>query len=178
MIHLNARGRLVAAVAHAQAGRMGHARIGTEHLLLALAKDGTAARALADLGVEAAAVEREVLARAPRPPGRLGPDDAEALRTLGIDLDAVRERIEAAFGPGALQPPAPRRPRLTPQAKKAIEMSLREARALGADAIAPEHILLGVNAVEAGLGVRILRDLGASALSVRLRALEELRRAS
>jgi hypothetical protein len=29
--------------------------------------------------------------------------DAEALATIGIDLDEVRRRVEEAFGPGALE---------------------------------------------------------------------------
>ena len=44
--------------------------------------------------------------------GRAGGLDAEALASIGIDLDVVRARIEAAFGPDALTralpaPPAP-----------------------------------------------------------------------
>ena len=37
-----------------------------------------------------------------RRPARLGGLDAEALASIGIDLDVVRARIEAAFGPDAL----------------------------------------------------------------------------
>jgi hypothetical protein len=34
-------------------------------------------------------------------------------QSLGLDLDAIRDRVEADFGPDALQPrAAPRRPRL------------------------------------------------------------------
>jgi len=29
--------------------------------------------------------------------------DADALATIGIDLDEVRRRVEEAFGPGALE---------------------------------------------------------------------------
>ena len=35
--------------------------------------------------------------------------DADALADLGIDLDAVRTRVEATFGPGALAPAKPAR---------------------------------------------------------------------
>jgi Clp amino terminal domain, pathogenicity island component len=37
--------------------------------------------------------------------GGLRESDADALRTLGIDLDEVRRRAEASFGPGALDYP-------------------------------------------------------------------------
>jgi hypothetical protein len=33
--------------------------------------------------------------------------DAAALRTLGIDLDRVRERLEETFGPGAIEQTGP-----------------------------------------------------------------------
>jgi hypothetical protein len=40
----------------------------------------------------------------PGPPAPLGDADADALRAIGIDLDAVVAAIEDSFGPGALQP--------------------------------------------------------------------------
>src|SRR5919199_5286442 len=84
------------------ARRLGHGHIGTEHLLLGLLEtDGIAAQVLRGLGVTPAAVEREVLAEVGR--GPLGERDAEALEAIGIDLDEVRRRVEANFGPGALQ---------------------------------------------------------------------------
>src|SRR4051812_547674 len=76
--------------------------IGTEHLLLGLLDDadGRAARVLRDrfaLDGEWARGEVERIV------GRGEPGiDADALATLGIDLDAVRERVERTFGAGAL----------------------------------------------------------------------------
>src|SRR5215207_7652094 len=59
------------------ARRLGHDRIGTEHVLLGLVEgDGVAARVLGGLGVTSAAVEREILAEVGR--GPLGSRDAEA----------------------------------------------------------------------------------------------------
>ena len=43
-------------------------------------------------------------ARQPRP-APLGEDDAAALRSLGIDLDAIRDAVERQFGEGALDGP-------------------------------------------------------------------------
>jgi hypothetical protein len=98
------------------ARRLGHPYVGTEHLLLGLLAvgDGIAASVLRDVGIDAGTVEAEVLRIVG--PGRGcgsggggspvdGPGvdpDADALRVLGIDLDAVRAAAEAAFGPGAL----------------------------------------------------------------------------
>ena len=52
-----------------------------------------------------AAVRAVGLVRAPRRRARAKPPalDADALATIGIDLDEVRRRVEEAFGPGALE---------------------------------------------------------------------------
>src|SRR5580693_6097290 len=142
----------VVARASEQARRLGHGFIGGEHLLYGLASAGGEVGAvLRERGVTPERVEAEFVRL-------IGPEntasgslfdtlDRDALTTIGIDLDAVRERIEAAFGPAALAPdaPAPRRWRrarlgrrpgcvtgdlpLTRRAKKCLESSLREARA-------------------------------------------------
>src|SRR5207244_1975853 len=63
-----------------------------------------------DVDVAAARAQLEAeLAREGRSSGSAGLSelddaDAEALRSLGIDLDEVRARIEEQFGPGALSP--------------------------------------------------------------------------
>lgn len=61
-------------------------------------------------------------------------DDADALRSVGIDLDEVRRNVEDAFGPGALDRGVPDAHRsgtrhipFTRDAKRALELSLREA---------------------------------------------------
>ena len=97
--------RLVVAQAQAEARRLGHHYIGCEHLLLAAAEASEPASAvLREQGVTPERVEAEIL----RTIGRghaadpLGGLDREALAAIGIDLDAVRARIEATFGPDAL----------------------------------------------------------------------------
>jgi ATP-dependent Clp protease ATP-binding subunit ClpA len=160
----DARAVVVGAQAHAV--DLHHGWIGTEHLLLSLLDDPDrrAARLLAGHGVTAPWARDEV----ERIVGRGTPDlDAEALATLGIDLDAVRERVERTFGPGAL---ARRRGRrgvcagghvpFTPRAKKVLELSLREAVARGDRSIGSEHVLLGLAREGAGVAARILRSRG------------------
>jgi hypothetical protein len=102
--------RHVVAQAQADARRLGHNYIGCEHLLLAAAAaDEPASAVLRDQGVTPGRIEGEIL----RTIGRgqradpLGGIDREALAAIGIDLDAVRARIEAAFGPDALTPALP-----------------------------------------------------------------------
>ena len=171
--------------AQAVARRLGHGHIGTEHLLLGqLETDGVAARVLAGLGVTGAAAEREILAQVGR--GPLGDADAQALGAIGIDLDEVRRRMEASFGPGALAwHPDPHcrrgRPRpgghipFTPRSKKVLELSLREALALKHRYIGTEHILLGLVREGEGLAMLVLTRLSAGPQVVRARVLDALR---
>jgi ATP-dependent Clp protease ATP-binding subunit ClpA len=95
--------------------------------------------------------------------------DAEALAALGIDLDAVRDRVEAAFGPGALERRGPERAGRAPfsrRAKKVLELSLRESLAMKQRSITDGHILLGLLREGGGLGIRVLCDGGADPAAV------------
>ena len=97
--------RQVLVQAQAAARRLGHDFIGCEHLLLAAASTGTpASLVLRDQGVSPERIEKEILHILG--PGRtadlLGGLDREALASIGIELDVVRTRLEAAFGPDAL----------------------------------------------------------------------------
>jgi ATP-dependent Clp protease ATP-binding subunit ClpA len=88
------------AVAEEHARALHHDVVGTEHVLLALcARDDPAGRALRQLGLDAVGARDDVLGLA-RPPAIF---DADALGAIGIDLGAVRERAEEAFGDGALE---------------------------------------------------------------------------
>nr|WP_268873573.1 Clp protease N-terminal domain-containing protein [Streptacidiphilus neutrinimicus] len=98
----------------------------------------------------------------------------------------MREKVEAVFGVGALSGAggaAGRRRRgsgsltgghlpFTPQAKKALELSLREALALKSREILPGHLLLGLLRVEDSPATRLVRAHGfdLAALSERVRA--------
>ena len=177
--------RQVVACASEQARRLGHGFIGGEHLLYGLAcAGGEAGAVLRERGVTPERVEAEFVRL-------IGPEntasgslfdtlDRDALTTIGIDLDTVRQRIEAAFGPAALAPdaPAPRRWRrsrpgwpapvtghlpLTRRAKKCLEGSRREAQAHSSGHLGAEHIALALLAMDDGVPHRILSAIGASA---------------
>jgi hypothetical protein len=232
-----------------EARRLGHNYIGCEHLLLAAAGLAEpAGAALRDQGVTPERVEAEIVrtvgrgqaadpdGRAADPAGRGDPLhglDREALASIGIDLDVVRARLEAAFGPDALDravlahrraaqasrprrrpawrkgpvaelmrrrrarrgaPPGPgpgramagQRPGpgpgghipFTPRAKKSLELSLREAKALHDDYIGVQHLILAQLAIGDGMPRLILSALGASAESLRADILARYRKAS
>ena len=106
---------------------------------------------LEGFSVRRADLEADLAGRATAPAAAGSVEDADALAALGIDLDEVRRRVEEAFGPGALdRARAPKRRFLgghipfAKEAKKALELSLREALALRHNYIGTEHMLLGL----------------------------------
>jgi ATP-dependent Clp protease ATP-binding subunit ClpC len=84
---------------------------------------------------------------------------AKALESLGISLETVRQQVEKMIGRGQ-QPPSGHVP-FTPRAKKVLELSLREAQALGHNYIGTEHILLGLIREGGGVAAQVLVKLGA-----------------
>jgi hypothetical protein len=222
--------RHVVIQAQKDARRLGHNYIGCEHLLLAAAGTGEPASVvLRDHGVTPERIEAEIL-RTIGPGQSAGPRDGldgEALASIGIDLDVVRARIEAVFGPDALtrplgarrrsrpawgkgplaeltrrrrrrrtrrSGPLPAGPRdsapllrgpaprghlpFTPRAKKSLELSLREARALHDNTIGVQHLTLALLALPDGTVPAILSALGAPSTSLRAAILARYRRAS
>lgn len=130
--------------------------IDTRHLLIALVEDaGPVQRALQATGADVEAVA----ARA-RADMRIGGIDADALAGIGIDLDAVRRRTDAAFGPGALERTGRKSGRhipFTPEAKKSLELALREAIRLKQKSIRSGHLMLGILRAQSLGGALLLR---------------------
>jgi Clp amino terminal domain, pathogenicity island component len=90
---------------------------------------------------------------------------AIALTELGISLDAARTEVAEVIGRGAEEPAA--HIPFTPRAKKVLELSLREAMALGHNYIGTEHILLGLIREGEGVAAQVLVKLGADLDRVR-----------
>jgi ATP-dependent Clp protease ATP-binding subunit ClpA len=186
------RARRAVTGAQEEARGLGHGYIGTEHLLLALLRegDGIAARVLDSVGVTYDDIRATVAGVVGRGVG--ASDDADALRAIGIDLDAVRATVEQAFGSGALErvrTPRRRRRRarrrgcgygapvpgghipFTPRSKKVLELSLRQALHLRHGYIGTEHILLALVAEGEGLAAAILVEKGVALPDIRRRVL-------
>nr|WP_314172979.1 Clp protease N-terminal domain-containing protein [Streptomyces sp. DSM 40971] len=148
---------------------------------------------------------------------KLGPEDAEALKAFGIDLDEIRRRAERAFGDGALDGPvsdpgagASRRRRLlkrnrreekregkeggpgvpgatpgpsghirfTGRAKKALELSLREAIARKERHIGVEHVVLALLRGDDKISQGMFQQLGVAPKEMRDLVLADLRSAA
>jgi ATP-dependent Clp protease ATP-binding subunit ClpA len=166
--------RQAVALAQDEALELRHGWIGTEHLLLGLLRaGGDGARLLTGFGIQLASVREEVLAV-------IGPGeediDREALATLGIDLDVVRERVERSFGRGALSRRGGcgrgilgRQVPFTPRAKKALELTLREGIALGARELRGEHLVLGLLRTDDGVAAKVLQKHGLALDTARAR---------
>jgi hypothetical protein len=133
------------AVHHArgEAGRLGHDRIGTEHLLLALLRD------------------RECLATV-------------ILGERGVEVEALRQRVEETAGPGQGDTPASEDDPLAgfdlPTTKPftlVLGLAGREALELEQDRLGTEHLLLGLAREGDGVAARALEDAGAGLLELR-----------
>jgi len=170
--------------AQEEARRLRNDYLGTEHLLLGLfGEDTVASRVLEARGLGPENVlehYRGIVGPCDEPAA--GPPDPDALASIGVDLDEVRRRVEEAFGPGALERTMAwcRRAglRLTPRAKKALELAGGEAADLGRGRIGPEHLLLGLAAEREGLAAMILARHGATVAVLRCAVLDQLRRSA
>jgi len=83
---------------------------------------------------------------------------AKVLINLGANLDKVRSAVEFIIGRG--EQPVASEIRLTPGAKKAIELAIDEARHLGHNYIGTEHLLLGLLHEEKGVAAGVLDSFG------------------
>lgn len=168
--------------AQAEARELRHNWIGTEHLLLGLLnqEETRLAQLMTSYRITPEKIRTSVIEILG--PGVPDKPDAEALGTIGIDLEAVRRQIEASFGKGALERTATRRtgnrkglasasflrrpctyadqPRLTPRAKKALHRAFREAGGVRGRTVEPEHVLLGILSETQGLAARLLEPSG------------------
>jgi ATP-dependent Clp protease ATP-binding subunit ClpA len=148
-VGLTPRAKRVVALAQDEAARMGEPRVGTDHLLLGLVREGEgiAAGVLESLGVRMDRAREETLRLLVQRGGR--PEDD------GPDGDAG----------GVGNPPAePRTDNLTRRAQAAMQLSQEEARRLQHDHVGAEHLLLGLMREGDGLGAQALRRLGVADL--------------
>jgi methylenetetrahydrofolate dehydrogenase (NADP+)/methenyltetrahydrofolate cyclohydrolase len=90
---------------------------------------------------------------------------ARTLGNLGVELNEVRSAVEFIVGRG--QHAVMGEIALTPHAKKAIELTVDEARRLGHHFIATEHVLLGLVSEGEGIAAGILVSSGISPETLR-----------
>ncbi len=162
-VRLSPEAREVMRLALAESQQLGHGYVGDEHVLLGLLREqaSQASSLLRGHGLDLASARAELqrLSAAGLMP-RSRADDAGALRAVGVDVEAVRERLVTAFGEeavGAAVCRASRRPwwrgggrRRTAMcgpplfAKRAMYLASCYAQSREAAAVTPEHLLHGV----------------------------------
>jgi ClpA/ClpB-like protein len=174
------------------ARRLGLPYVGCEHWLIALAgADHPAAAALRAHGVTPERVEEQVVRLAGG--GLFGNLDAEALAAVGIDVDAVRDRMTETFGLEALsraghaaRPRALSRPRWdprrqggpgvhangvflphSPEVNRCLGSARAEQQARHDAQIGVELLALSLLSVTTGLVPPILAALGTPAATLR-----------
>lgn len=146
--------RVAVVLAQEDARELEAREIKPEHLLVGVlqSSDHALSTLLGGFGLTADAVRARLMAG-------LGGDeqsfeeDAEALRSIGIDLGAVRDSVARRFGADAFDNALHRSGRrkgrrghipFTRSAKKSLELALREAIHHGDKEIRSEHLLLGI----------------------------------
>jgi ATP-dependent Clp protease ATP-binding subunit ClpC len=82
----------------------------------------------------------------------------EVVEALGASMADLRAAVVAAAAPGAVEVKGS--PPFTASAKKALELSLREALARGDSEIRPQHLLLGLLREGTGVACQVLNNAG------------------
>lgn len=89
-----------------------------------------------------------------------------ALKTNGVELDALRKKIIETIGQGD-ESKKPEPLPFTPRAKKSLDLALKEALQLGHNYISTEHLLLGLLREGEGEAYVILSAMGVELLKLR-----------
>ena len=97
---------------------------------------------------------------------------ARVLASKGITLQAARRQVQNRVGPSTGPPGGS--PPFTADAKRALDLSLREALHLGHDYIGPEHLLLGIIIEASSTGAQVLVDLGGDLAELRERVISRV----
>lgn len=99
---------------------------------------------------------------------------AKVIADLGEPVDEVLNKVTATFEPRV--DPAPEVPQFSDHARKALELTLREALRLGHNYIGTEHMLLGLLELGEGKGQEVLAAVGIDKSAAERAILGELER--
>lgn len=85
---------------------------------------------------------------------------AQVLEKMGVNVSKVKAEIEKYLPSASPPEPPPAEPKLTPRAKRILELSADEARRMKHNYIGTEHLLLGLLRENDGVAARVLRAFG------------------
>jgi ATP-dependent Clp protease ATP-binding subunit ClpA len=151
--------REVVRLAYLESRELGHPVLADEHVLLGLLRhgEGRAASLLQRRGLDLDTARAELLRVGPALSSRVNPE--HALRTFGIDVTELNDRLADTFGSDAVllaQRRVRRRPRwrgghprpnalcLHSLTKRSFELAGRLADRRGDPGVGPEHLLYGI----------------------------------
>ncbi len=97
---------------------------------------------------------------------------AQVLQKMGVSLQRVRQEIEAEVEPS--EEGASSEPKLTPRAKRVLELAADEARRMRHNYIGTEHLLLALLREKDGVAASVLRKLGLNLERARNQVMEYL----
>ncbi|PQV64992.1 ATP-dependent Clp protease ATP-binding subunit ClpC [Abditibacterium utsteinense] len=98
---------------------------------------------------------------------------AQVLQKMGVSLPKVRTEIEQEVSPGGADAGGGE-PKLTPKAKRVLELAADEARRMRHNYIGTEHLLLALLREKDGLAATVLRRLGLNLEKARSQVMEYL----
>ncbi len=96
-----------------------------------------------------------------------GSDGAQALESMGVGLETVRQQVNEAII-GQVQQEPPEYIPFTQRAKVALDLALRESTRRGHGYIGTDHILLGLMREGEGVAAQVLRTAGADPNGIQL----------
>lgn len=142
-------------LAREEAMTLRHEYVGSEHILLGLCSEGggVAEAAMTNLGVKLDNVRTAVLQI-------VKPGQADGVRDTS---PGILSTIASSIGLGGSGTDLP----YTSRAKKALELSMLEARELNHSYVGTEHLLLGLLREEKGIAAQVLASMGMTVPGVR-----------
>jgi ATP-dependent Clp protease ATP-binding subunit ClpC len=181
------RARRVILLGQEEATKMNSGHVGTEHLLLGLVREGEGAGAavLQKMGVSAEKV-RQAIASELQPQGAEIGDPTDALKNLSAAMQQlgahfkltcemvrrIEEQTLHQLRVGSRSVGA--EPKLTPKAKRVLELAADEARRMRHNYIGTEHLLLALFREKDEIAAGVLRKMGLYLEKVRMQLIEYL----
>jgi ATP-dependent Clp protease ATP-binding subunit ClpA len=143
--------RAVVVEAQARARESGSAHIDPLHLLAGLFRSPSGSTRTLLIGFDLSPGDLAEDLERVRRRGGMSDSDAEVLGEFGIDVEQIVERVEQLHGKGVLAGGVRQGRRghipFSPESKKTLEQSLRQALDIGDKHIGEEHLLLALSAM-------------------------------
>jgi ATP-dependent Clp protease ATP-binding subunit ClpA len=159
-LKLTPRSKKVIEMAADEADRMNHHYIGTEHLLLGLAREseGIAAGVLNSLGVTLEKLRASTIQLLSSARGMRTTQASKQPRKQPVRRETLSSASERSEAPGS--PTRDRFNKFTERARKVLSLAQEESQRFQVNYIGTEHLLLGLVREDSSVAARVLANLG------------------